>query len=143
MAKRSIPSNAPDRNSPLVVYRTADQVGGKCYERGKSWAKTVEYAEEAGDRATHLFANREASAAYRQALDALTLLPADPAMQRRQVDLTLRLAKVTFDSVIDVLPALEAANVLARQLGDDAPTKRVAAATTQLLWLNYSRKGFS
>jgi hypothetical protein len=27
VAKRSIPSNAPDRNSPLVIYRTADRHG--------------------------------------------------------------------------------------------------------------------
>jgi hypothetical protein len=64
-------------------------------------------------------------------------------MQRRQVNLTLSLAKVTFDSVIDALPALEAANSLAQGLRDDALTKRVAAATTQLLWQSYSRKGFS
>jgi hypothetical protein len=27
VAKRSIPSNAPDRNSPLVIYRSADRLG--------------------------------------------------------------------------------------------------------------------
>lgn len=120
--------------APLLAYH---------YERGENWAKTVEYAEEAGDRATQLFANSEAVAAYRQALDALALLPPDPAWQRRQVDVTLSLAKVTFDSVIDVLPALEAATSLAQQLDDDALAKRVAAATTNVLWQSYSRKGFS
>lgn len=120
--------------APLLAYH---------YERGENWAKTVECAEEAGDRARQLFANREAGAAYRQALDALARLPPDPETQRRQVNVTLNLAKVTFESVIDVLPALEAAESLAQQLGDDALAKRVKAATTNLLWSNYSREGFS
>ncbi len=105
------------------------------FERGEDWQKTAEFAEEAGNRAALLYANREAGAAYRQELDALALLPSDEAVQRRMIDLTLKFAQVSPDSPTEeVLPALEAAKSLAQQLGDDALTLRVSAATTGWLW---------
>ena len=120
--------------APLLAYH---------YERAENWEKAAAYAEEAGNRAAQLYAHREASTSYRQAVDALALLPSEPATQRRQIEITLKLAKVYLDSPIDVMPALETAKSLAEQIGDDALTQRVASATTGLLWTNYSRKGFS
>ena len=114
------------------------------FERGEDWQKTAEFAEEAGDRAALLYANREAGAAYRQALDALALLPSDEGVQRRTIDLTLKFAQVSPASPTEeVLPALEAAKSLAQQLGDDALTLRVAAATTAWLWTKNSLRGFN
>jgi predicted ATPase len=120
--------------APLLAYH---------FERGEDWEKAAEFAAEAGDRATELYANREASAAYRQALDAVALMPPDPATQRRLIELTLKLATVALDSVFEMLSPLERAKSLAEQLGDETLIQRVAGATTTLLWSNYSRLGFS
>ena len=111
---------------------------------GEDWEKTAEFAAEAGDRAARLYANREAGAAYRQALDALALLPPDEAGQRTTIDVALRFAQVSPDLPTEaVLPALETAKLLAQGLGDNALILRVSAATTAWLWTKHSIRGFN
>ncbi len=105
------------------------------FELGEDWRKTAEFAEEAGERAARLFANREARAAYRQGLDALALLPPEAATQRRMIDVTLRLAQVSFYSPTeDILRALDAAKSLAQGLADETRELRVMTATATWLY---------
>ncbi|HEY8173214.1 MAG TPA: adenylate/guanylate cyclase domain-containing protein [Dehalococcoidia bacterium] len=105
------------------------------FELGEDWQKTAEFAEEAGDRAGRLFANREARAAYRQGLDALAQLAAEPATHRRIIDITLKLAQVSFFSPTeDVLQSLETAKTLAQALGDETRELRVMTATATWLY---------
>ena len=121
--------------APLLAYH---------FERGEDWQRTAELAEESGDRAAHLFANREAGLAYRQGLEALALLPPEPTIQRRMVELTLKFATVGVGfPTEELLPALETAKTLADELADDALAQRVWGASTTLLWLKYSGRGFN
>lgn len=120
--------------APLLAYH---------FERGEEWAKAAEFAEVAGERAARIYANREASAAYRQAIDALTMLPTDPATQRRMIELALKFSSVALDlPANEVLPVLEQAKELALELGDGELTLRVSAGVGGYLWLKNSRRGF-
>lgn len=120
---------------PLLAYH---------FQRGEDWHRTAEFAEETGDRAALLYANREAGDAYRQGVDALALLPPEAATQRRMIELILKLAQVSYASPTEeVLPSLETAKSLAALLADDALTLRVSAATTTWLWMKQSLGGFN
>ena len=105
------------------------------YEVGEDWLKTAHWAEEAADRAAQLFANREARVSYRQAIDALNRVEAEPDIQRRIIDLTLKLAHVSFFTPSeDVHSALESAKELAEVLGDEKRALRVMTATATWLY---------
>lgn len=113
------------------------------YERGEDWPSTAEFAEEAGDHASQIFANHEATAAYRQTLHALAQLDPGPEPQLRIVEVTLKLAGVSLESPSEeVLPLLEAAKDIAIQLDDGGLQLRVETATRLWLWTKYSRRGF-
>jgi tetratricopeptide (TPR) repeat protein len=56
--------------------------------------KTLEYGERAGDADARIFAFPEAHAHYSQALDAAARLPATPDLQRRRVDLIVKVVSV-------------------------------------------------
>ncbi len=105
------------------------------FELGEDWQRTAEFAEEAGDRAARLFANHEARAAYRQCLAGLARLPFEPDTQRCRIDVTLKLAQVSFYSPTeDVLQALETAKSLAQGLADETRELRVMTATAAWLY---------
>lgn len=113
------------------------------FERGEDWAKAAEFAEVAGERAARIYANREASAAYRQAIEALAMLPPDAVTQRRMIELALRFSSVALDLPADeVLPVLERAKELAQELGEGELTLRVSGGVGGYLWLKTSRRGF-
>lgn len=113
------------------------------YERGEDWENTAHFAEEAGDRATEIFANREAAAAYHQALHALAQQETTAERQLRTVEVTLKLVLVSSVSpAAEVLPLLDAAGLIARELEDAGLQLRVATAKQMWLWTSYSRRGF-
>ncbi len=113
------------------------------FARGEDWAKAAEFAEVAGERAARIYANREASAAYRQAVEALSMLPPDPVTQRRMIELALKFSSVALDLPADeVLPVLERAKELAQELGDGELTLRVSGGVGAYLWLKVFRRRF-
>jgi predicted ATPase len=123
-----------DELSSLLAYH---------FERGEDWAKAAEFAEVAGERAARIYANREACAAYRQAVEALAMLPQDPVTQHRMIELALKFSSVAVDLPADeVLPLLERAKELAQELGDGELTLRVSGGLGSYLWLKTSRRGF-
>ncbi|MGB2693949.1 MAG: hypothetical protein WBD55_02040, partial [Dehalococcoidia bacterium] len=100
------------------------------YQVGEDWTKASELAELAGDRAAALFALREARASYAQALLGLARLEPDLENGRRQIDVTLKLARVAyFAPTEDVRHALEEATHLAGLIEDERRRVRVMAAT--------------
>lgn len=120
--------------APLLAYHFA---------QGEEWLKAAEFAEVAGYRAARIYANREAAAAYRQAVEALGMLPPDPALQRRMIELALKFSSVAVDLPVDeVVPVLERAKVLAQGLGDPELILRVQGGNASYLWLKTSRRRF-
>jgi len=106
------------------------------YQLGEHWAKTAEFAELAGDRATVLFAHREARASYLQASHALGLLETNLETRRRLIDVTLKLARVAFYTATEeVLQALEAAQQLADEIDDEEREVRVITAKASWLYM--------
>jgi class 3 adenylate cyclase/tetratricopeptide (TPR) repeat protein len=113
--------------STLLVYH---------YERAENWDKTAEFAEAAGDRAVSLFAHREAKNSYIQAIDALARLPSSDDVSRRRIDVTLKLADVTFYAPMeDVHKMLTVAEELAKMLADPERKLRVGAALASWLYV--------
>ncbi len=120
--------------APLLAYHFA---------LGEDWVKAAEFAEVAGHRAARIYANREAAAAYRQAVEALGMLPPDPAAQRRMIELSLKFSSVALDlRVEEVLPVLESAKELAQELGDGELILRVQGGIGGYLWFKTSRRRF-
>ena len=105
------------------------------YQHGEMWNKSAECAELAGDRAASLFAHREARASFFQAIDSLSRLD-DPEPRRRQVDVTLKLAKVAyFSPTEEVWRAFEAAKEIADAAGDEERSLRVSTAMAAWLYM--------
>jgi predicted ATPase len=120
--------------APLLAYHFA---------RGEDWVKAAEFAEVAAHRASRIYANREASAAYRQAVEALAMLPPEPVTQRRMIELALKFSSVALDAPVDeVLPVLERAKALAQELGDGELILRVQGGIGGYLWFKTSRRRF-
>ncbi|MBI5288100.1 MAG: AAA family ATPase [Chloroflexi bacterium] len=120
--------------APLLSYH---------FGRGEDWAKAAEFAEVAAGRAARIYANREAAAAYRQAVEALTMVPPDAATQRRTIELALKFSSVALDVPADeVLPVLERAKALAQELGDGELILRVQGGIGAYLWVKTSRRRF-
>ena len=105
------------------------------YQHGEEWAKSAECAELAGDRAASLFAHREARASFFQAIDSLSRLN-DADARLRQVDVTLKLARVAyFSATEDVWRVLEAARQIADETGDEERSLRVITAMAAWLYM--------
>ncbi|MDP9180779.1 MAG: AAA family ATPase [Chloroflexota bacterium] len=106
------------------------------YQKAEDWAKTAQFAEAAGDRAVALFAHREAKDAYLQALDSLRSLTEDEDTRRRQIDVALKLADVTYYMPIEeVRVRLQRAQQLAEVLGDPERKLRVDNALASWLYV--------
>jgi len=113
------------------------------FERGEDWPRVARFAEEAGDHASRLFANREAADSYQLALRALDLQDISERTQRQSIELAMKLAPVSAGAPTDaVLPRLEASKSIAERLEDDALALRVATVTQAWLWTTYSQRGF-
>ena len=99
------------------------------YQEGEDWQHASQFAEAAGDRASNLFAHSEARAAYLQSLDALSHLESGLQTMRRQIDITLKLARESsFAPTEEVFRALETAGVLALEIGEVDRQVRVLVA---------------
>ena len=88
--------------------------------RGEEWQKAVRFLREAGAKALARSANREATASFRHALDALTRLPRGRETTELAIDLRLDLynALVPLDELRSLLGDLREAETLAEALGD-------------------------
>ena len=105
------------------------------FRMGEEWARASDFAESAGDRAAALYANAEARQLYSEAIDALKTQPADPARDQRLIDVTLKLADVSyFTPSDDVRAALDEAGALAASLQDATRALRVSMATASWLY---------
>jgi class 3 adenylate cyclase/tetratricopeptide (TPR) repeat protein len=106
------------------------------YNLGEDWARTADYSELAGERAASLFAHREAKNSYLQALDALERLPSSAGISSRRIDITLKLADVTFYAPSeDVHDKLVLAQRLAETLDEPECRLRVDAALASWLYV--------
>jgi len=117
----------------LYPDRLEEQAGILAYHyaRSERQDKAVEYALLAGDRATRLYVNAEATAYYEQALATARALSASPETKRWQIDAGLKLATVgvTRQDIERDRPNLESARLLAQDLHDEPRLARV------LYWL--------
>jgi class 3 adenylate cyclase/tetratricopeptide (TPR) repeat protein len=88
--------------------------------RGELWTKAVRFLREAGAKALVRSANREATASFRNALDALTHLSHSRETTELAIDLRLDLysALVPLDELRSLLGDLREAETLAVALGD-------------------------
>jgi class 3 adenylate cyclase/tetratricopeptide (TPR) repeat protein len=88
--------------------------------RGEEWEKAARFLREAGAKALARSANREATASFRRALDALTRLPPNRETTELGIDLRLDLYSglVPLDELRSVLGDLREAEALAVALGD-------------------------
>jgi class 3 adenylate cyclase/tetratricopeptide (TPR) repeat protein len=73
----------------LYPTRTNASILVHHYSRSRRADKTVQYALVAGERAARLYANAEAAAYFKDALDGAKLLPASVESQRWQIDAVL------------------------------------------------------
>lgn len=106
------------------------------YQLGENWTKTVEFAELAGDRAAGLSAHQEARFSFLQALGALGQLDVDQETRRHQIDVTLKLARVSYyTSTDEVWQALEAAKAFAEEIEDEERRLRVITAMASWLYM--------
>jgi class 3 adenylate cyclase/tetratricopeptide (TPR) repeat protein len=111
-----------DEQVPILAYH---------YARSEQQEKAIEYALRAGDQATRLYANAEATTYYEQALAVARALPPTPEAQCCEIDAALKLAAVgmTRQHIERDQRNVERARALAEQLQDEG---RLAAA---LYWL--------
>jgi DNA-binding NtrC family response regulator/tetratricopeptide (TPR) repeat protein len=88
--------------------------------RGEDWGKAAKFMREAGAKALARSANREATASFQHALEALTRLPHDNDTTELAIDLRLDLynALVPLDELRSLLGYLREAEALAIALGD-------------------------
>lgn len=101
------------------------------YVRSDWQDKAVEYSMLAGDQAAGLYANKEATNYYEQAITMFQALPSSPKVQRWQIDATLKLAAVgiTRQDIEQDCTYLEQAIIQAEALNDEPRLARV------LYWL--------
>ena len=101
------------------------------YARSERQDKATEYALIAGDQAAGLYANKEATTYYEQALTMAQNLPPSPKVQQWQIDASLKLAAVgiTRQDIERDRTNLEQACTMAEALNDESRLTRV------LYWL--------
>jgi tetratricopeptide (TPR) repeat protein len=133
--RRALHARVVEAMEALAGDRLAEQVDQLAYHalRGEVWAKAVTYCQQAGARAF----DREAVAAFEQALQALAHLPEDD--DTRGLALELRLALGRALRVLGehgrCLALLGEAEALARALDDRARLGRVLAQRAHVLRL--------
>jgi tetratricopeptide (TPR) repeat protein len=98
------------------------------YRRAEAWEKAVLYLRQAGLKAAARSAHRDAVACFEQALEALRRLPERRETLEEAVDLRydLRNALLPLADHAAIFEHLDAADALARRLGDDQRLGRVA-----------------
>ncbi|HTD76618.1 MAG TPA: AAA family ATPase, partial [Chloroflexota bacterium] len=81
----------------IFAYRLGEYypIVAEHFRSGEDWEKTAEYEILAGNQAAAMFAP-EARVHYERALDALQHLKSTPENKRRQIDLTIALAREVF-----------------------------------------------
>jgi class 3 adenylate cyclase/tetratricopeptide (TPR) repeat protein len=101
--------------------------------RGKVWDKALKYAHEVGTKALQRSANRQAIAAFDQALSALQHLPQERDMIERGIDLRLDLrnACMPLGDSERIFTTLRQAEELAQAMGDTRRLGRVALYLTE------------
>lgn len=109
------------------------------YARSERPEKAVQYLLLAGDRAAQLYANTEATSYFEQALVIAQSLPASAALQRMEVDASVKLAAVgtTRQDVERDKERLERVRRVAAELNDDERTAKVLywlGRTHYVLW---------
>jgi predicted ATPase/DNA-binding winged helix-turn-helix (wHTH) protein len=114
----------------LYADRLAEQVDRLAHHavRGEVWDKAVTYCRQAGAKAAERSAQREASAAFEQALAALRHLPDSRAMREQAIDLRfdLRNALHPLNEEGRILNHLRQAEPLAEALGDQRRLAQLA-----------------
>ena len=129
----------------LAPERVAEQVECLAHHalRGEMWDKAVTYCQQAGTRAHDRAAEREAAAAFEQALQALAHLPEDSDTRGLAID--LRLAAdgplLALGEPGRRLALLGEAEALAWALDDRTRLGRVLAQMTQVLYLTGDTDG--
>jgi class 3 adenylate cyclase/tetratricopeptide (TPR) repeat protein len=110
-AIESLYATRTEENASILVHH---------YSRSRRADKAVQYGLVAGERAARLYANVEAAAYFRDALDGARLLPVSLSSQRWQIDAILGLV-ATGSAPGDIegnRENLQQACTLAEQLGD-------------------------
>jgi tetratricopeptide (TPR) repeat protein len=105
--------------------------------RGGLWEKAVQYFRRAGAKALARSAYREAAASFSEALTALGQLPPGRETRERAIDLRIRLywARFPVGEYDSLLASLEAAEDLARMLGDQRRLGTVCALLASFLFI--------
>jgi transcriptional regulator with AAA-type ATPase domain/tetratricopeptide (TPR) repeat protein len=104
--------------------------------RAELWDRALSLSRQAGDRAAARCALREAAAAFEQALVALDRLPRNREAVELAIDLRSELRNVlqALPSAPGLLPHLEVAERLARELDDQARLGRVLVYRSTFIW---------
>jgi class 3 adenylate cyclase/tetratricopeptide (TPR) repeat protein len=104
--------------------------------RGELWEKALQYLRRAGAKALARSAYREAAESFKQALVALSHLPASSATIQRGIDVRIRLYWALFPvgEYDSLLSHLEAAESLAKTLGDQRRLGTVSALLAGFLF---------
>ncbi len=101
--------------------------------RGELWDKAAAYLRQAGAKASGRFANREAVASFKQALEALRHLPESPVTIEHAIDIQIDLRRtlVLLGDYEATLHHLREAETLAMALGDRSRLGRIFAYLTE------------
>jgi class 3 adenylate cyclase/tetratricopeptide (TPR) repeat protein len=123
----------------LHADRLAEQVDRLAHHalRAELWEKAARYSGEAGQKAAARRAQREAVAAFEQAVAALGRLPETPDRQAQAIDLRIeaRNSLVPLGDYTSVLGHLREAERLAEALGDQPRQAFVAGALAHYFFL--------
>ena len=117
--RRDLHRKVGEALSVLFAERLGEVRGiiGDHFFKAEAWASAVDHLISAGDAAARLFAYSEAAVYYSQALTAVSNLPETADSRARRVDVTWKLASVSFAvDPTNNLERLQDAESIARQL---------------------------
>jgi class 3 adenylate cyclase/tetratricopeptide (TPR) repeat protein len=121
--RRALHSRIVEAMEQLYPDRLTEHVERLAHHalRGEAWEKAVGFLHQAGRKAAERSINREATACYEQALDALRHLPAQPEWQERAIDLHLDASRglLTLGERAKSVVHARQAEALAESLGDE------------------------
>jgi len=106
--------------------------------RAEAWSSAVDYLRQVGMKAAARSANREAVAWFDQALGALAHMPEERGAIEQGIDIRidLRNALLPLAELPGILQRLQEADQLARGLGDQRRSSRVASRMAHALLMN-------
>jgi class 3 adenylate cyclase/tetratricopeptide (TPR) repeat protein len=129
--RRALHAGIVEAIEQLYPHRLTEQFERLAHHasRGELWEKALQYLRRAGAKALARSAYREAAESFKQALVALSHLPASSDTIHRAIDVRIRLYWALFPvgEYDSLLSYLEAAESLAKTLGDQRPLGTVSA----------------